>query len=272
MSDEGPSRPPLAPGDPQFDLYDGEGLRWRSLAAELADDPVGRAALDALGRGAPPTIDRRRMDDVVACLTHTYALNYLADITRPDRLFVEQVRVRIYWLCYDAVVRADIVPDRITIEQKLEVRRRELAAREHFHRDFVTTITQTERRFGHPDRLRSLAAFYADERASDARERELLDQALAEGPAYPEILGVKALTHRDKKTLRSAGCGSAIGAVATIMPGLIKRSRPIRGRTPRDPPIADLMTQLFGTEVTARAVVHRRAEFCEQRGITPGRD
>jgi hypothetical protein len=62
VPDDEPYAPtrPLGPDD-RLDLYDPAGWRRIIIAGRLGHDETARTALDALGSGPPPMIDREAM-------------------------------------------------------------------------------------------------------------------------------------------------------------------------------------------------------------------
>jgi hypothetical protein len=253
-------------------LTDPDCLRREYIAACFKRDAAGLAALDALGgtEFRPPPIDLGIIRFLHGRVSRD-AVNQLAGMTMsgPVRNAAERDRTVIYWLLHDVYLRAQVAPARIKTEQRLRAN----AARK------AGELAQ----IGDGDMLRLVReAHVAADKAEPIvgrkdPERPPLSESGAEAfqnwarqffpeatPTWGPFLGVAFQSGDVVETPEKpavVGRHSGIGALAVIIPALVKR----RGRC--DDLIANLATAAFGIEVTRTEVVCRRKVFLTQRGF-----
>jgi hypothetical protein len=252
-------------------LRDPDCLRREYIAACFKHDAAGLAALDALGGAefSPPPINI----DIIQFLHGRISrdpVNQLAGMTLsgPVRKAAERDRTVIWWLLHDAYMRAKVVPDRIKAEQ----RQRANAARKAgelaligwssslvgFFEQAHAVADVTEPIVGRKDPLRPPLSTSDVERLQNWAK-----QFVPEAPAtWGPFLGV-AFQPGDVVTETSrVGRDAALGALAVIIPGLVKK----RGC---DPLIAQLATVVFDARpvITRKEVAYRRSVFLAQRGL-----
>jgi hypothetical protein len=249
-------------------LEDPNGLRREYIAELLKRDAAGLAALDALGgtEFSPPPIDL----DIIRLLHGRVprdSVNKLAGMTLsgPVRKTAERDRTVIWWILHDIYLRAKVVPDRIKAEQ----RQRANAARKVSElalisrgdlpmlvEDAHAVADKTEPIIGRKDPLRPPFSVSGAE-AVQNWAKQFSPEAT---PTWGSFLGV-AFQPGDKVEGSSVGRDSAIGALAVIISGVVKKKRGV------DVLIAQLATVVFDVEVTQKEVAYRRSVFLAQCGL-----
>ena len=246
-------------------------LRREYIAELLKRNDAALGAFDALGgkEFSPPPINL----DIIRFLHDHHALrdpvNKLAGmaLSGPIRKTAEHDRIVIWWILHDIYMLAKVVPERIKAEQRMRAtaapKTGELAQigrsgdllglveRAHAIAD------RTEPIVGRKDELRPpLSA--AGVEAFQGWARRFFPEAT---PTWGPFFGV-AFQPSDVVEASNVGRDSGLGALAVIIPGVVRR----RGC---DRLIEKLAEAVFGVEVKAQEVVYRRRVFLTQRGFLP---
>ena len=251
-------------------LADPDRLRRQYIVEFLKRNGAALEALDALGgtEFLPPPISLDIMRRLHERSDITVTINALVGMTLsgPIRKATERDRTVIWWLAHDICQRGQVAAARIKAEQRLranaERRAGELAqiGRSSVLRGLVeeshAIADKTEPVVGRKDPLRSpLNASGAE--AFQGWARQFSPEAT---PTWGPFLGV-AFQPGDKVETSNVGRDSAIGALAVIIPGLVKKKRGV------DVLIAQLAAVVFGVEVTRKEVAYRRSVFLAQRRL-----
>jgi hypothetical protein len=246
------------------------GLRREDVADRLRRNAAAPAAFDALGEGKPSPI----APDIMRALRERVpwrAVNQLAGLIVDGPGVGERDRNVIWGLLHDVCCRGRIAPDRIKTEQRMRAnagrklgelaligRSGELPG---LFQQAHDTSDKTEKIFGRTDPLRPpvsvrdivelqkyVRQFFAETTPTWGL---FLGIAWQPGDAVIEVSGEFSL----------AGKQTALGALAVIIPSLVRR----RGRC--DALIAEVAGPALGAKFEARHVVRRREVFWEKRGF-----
>ena len=249
---------------------DPDGLRREHIADRLRRNAANPAALDALGEGKPPPID----PDILYALHQRVpwrAVNQLAGMIVDGPGVGERDRNVIWGLLHDVCCRGRIAPDRIRIEQRLRANaERKLGELALIGRSVELPVLikqshavadKTEPIVGRVDPIRSPFSL-SDVEAFQNWARRFLPEAT---PTWGLFLGI-AWQPGDAVTevpgeFSLAGKQTALGALAVIIPGLVRR------RGPCDALIAEVGGAALGAKFDSRDVIRRRGVSLEKRGF-----
>jgi hypothetical protein len=189
-------------------------------------------------------------------------------LSGPVRKATERDRTVIWWLAHDAYWRAQVSARRIKTEQRLRVNFERMAGEVGrigrsgdlllgFVEETHACADETEPIVGRKDDVRSPLR-RSDVEAFQNWARRFRPEAT---PTWGHFLGA-AFQSGDAVETSKVGIHSATGALAVIIPGLVKR----RGC---DRLIKKLIEAIFGVEIKLQEVVYRRKVFLTQRGFLP---
>jgi hypothetical protein len=260
--------------DAAFSVYDEWGTRRVVIGEILRFNDAAQAALNALGEGTSPKIDREVMGDLMRRIPDS--LNHLAGIkmaTGPTHATALRDRIAILWLLYDACWQAEVAPRRIKIEQRMravaettERSIRLLGQLAPLFREGAPIFDDTETAYG----LRRDPLRFSAQDIDLVRDcLRLLSPEMT--PTYCKVLGmppriesasleIRDVDRAEAIALTEAGKHSALGIIATIIPAIVGPRQ--------DAWVAQLARAAFSdSTIDARLVGRRRQIFLEQRGL-----
>jgi hypothetical protein len=260
-----------SPGD-KLILEDPGRLRREYIAELLKRNGAALAALDALGgtEFLPPPVNLDIMRRLHARSDITVIVNELVGMTLsgPVRKATERDRIVFWWLAHDIYQRAQVAAGRIKTEQRMRADFERMTGELGrigrsgdlllgFVEEARAWADKTEPIVGRKDDLRSPLS-RSDVEAFRNWARRFRPEAT---PIWGPFFGV-AFQPRDVVETSGVGIHSATGALAVIIPWLVKR----RGC---DRLIKKLIEAVFEVEIKPQEVGYRRKVLLTQRGFLP---